>query len=499
MFAVAAFLYPAKAQAAYTPQSTSPDFTLSLNPSLTNYQYGPGARTNWTLTSVNGFQGVVNMNYFWLNGSSDIFVGLVNPYLSAGGTFTDQIKVFSPPISIGCCGILQVTATSGSLSHSANFTIAVPPGPDFAVTIAPKTLDVPQGTIVTANVTVTNIDGFSGSVFFTSGVSPGNAGAFSVSPTSVNLAPGTSGTVVLTIDTTTAAQNTYNFTVTAYDLGHSHPVKLTLKVLSSSAGFTITQTPSLVTIRPGSFFALAANVTSINGFFGNATLTVAPNTPSLIANLTTRMIVLQPNSTIFIGINVTASNAIPPGTYSVTVSASCNTIIHSIAITVVIPFPPSFAITLAQSQLRIQPGSSATDTITLSGISNFNGTITVTTQVVGAGLVTSLSSRTVTLTYLASATTITLTVSLPSNAPSDSNYTITINATDGLTTHQASMTVAATATSGAQPPPLAVGLNLIYIVTGLVAATIASTLAVLMITKHRKATPIKATGAVDSP
>lgn len=478
-------LLPANVQAA-----GSPDFTLSLNPSKTNYQYGPGARTNWTLTSVNGFQGGVNMNYFWLNGSSDIFVGLVNPYLSVGGTFTDQIKVFSPPISIGCCGILQVTATGGLLSHTANFSIAVPPGPDFTVTVAPKTVDVPQGILATANVTVTNTDTFAGTIFFTGSVSPGILSGFSFRSWSVNLAPGASGTVLLEVNTTTVAPNTYNFTISAYDLGHSHSDKLALKVLSPSAGFTITQTPSLITVHPGSSSTVMTNLTSIYNFFGNVTVIATPGNPGLTTSWTAQKLMLRPNATIFTAITITTSNSLPPGTYSVVISASWNGIIHLTIITIVIPFPADFNIVVAPSELRIQPGTSATATITLNGVYNFNGTINLTTQLQGTGPVTNLSVQTATLTYSTSTKTITLTVSLPSNAPPSSNYTITVNATNGTTTHQASMTVDATSGSGAQQPSFIVGLNSIYTVMGLVAAAAAaSILAALVIMRHRKTTP----------
>ena len=487
MVLVASSLLAAKAQAAYTPQSTSPDFTLSLNPSLTNYQYGPGARTNWTLTSVNGFQGVVNMNYFWLNGSSDIYVGLNNPYLSAGGTFTDQIKVFSPPISIGCCGILQVTATSGSLSHAANFTINVPPGPDFTVTVAPKTVDVPQGVLATANFTATNTDTFSGSVFFTWGVSPGILSVITLSATSVGLAPGTSGSVLLEVNTTGVTPGVYNFTLRGYDLDHSHSDKLTLIVLPPSAGFTITQIPNLLTVHPGFSSTPMINLTSIDNFFGNVTLTATPGYPGLTTSWTTQTLALRPNATVSAGITIAASSSLPPGTYSVMVSASSNGVIHLAIITIVIPFPPDFNIVIAPSQLSIQPGSSATATITLNGLYNFNGTVNLTTQLLGAGLVTDLSVQTATLTYSAS-TTITLTISLPGNTPPGSDYTITIKATDGTATHQASMTVAAATTPGA--PSSTAGLTLIYIIMGiLAAAAVAITLAVLVIARHRKTSP----------
>jgi hypothetical protein len=465
-----------------------PDFTLSLNPSMTNYQYGPGARTNWTLTSVNGFQGVVNMNYFWLNGSSSIFVGLSNPYLMPGGTFTDQIKVFSPPIGIGCCGVLQVTATSGSLSHSANFTINVPPGPDFSVAVAPKSLDVPRGTLATTNFTATNTDTFSGSVFFTWGVSPGILSQITLSPTSVGLAPGASGSALLEVNTTGVTPGIYNFTLTGYDLGHSHSDKLTLIVLPPSAGFTLTAGPSPIILHPGSSSTFTTILTSIDNFFGNATVTVSPGTPDLTTNWTAQTLGLKANSTISTSITLTASNFISPGVYYVVLNATCNEVTHSAEITLVVPFPPTFTMILAPSELTIQPGYSATATITLDGISNFNGTINLTIQPPAGGPISSLSDKTATLTYSSSTSTITLTVSLPSDTPAGAQYNVTITATDGTTTRQAETVVTALAPTGGGPSSTA-GLSTFYIIAGLLTAGVASTLAVLVITRRRKTSP----------
>src|SRR5205823_2883229 len=156
------------------------------------------------------------------------------------------------------------------------------------------------------------------------------------------------------VNTTSVAMGTYNFTINGYDLGHSHGVKLTLLVLSSSSGFTITPIPSTITLHPGTSSTLMVNLTSINNFFGNTTLTATSSSPGLTTSWTTQAAGLKANATVSTSIIITASNSMPPGTYSVTVSASCNGLILSITITVVIPFPPDFTIALAPSQLTVQ-------------------------------------------------------------------------------------------------------------------------------------------------
>jgi len=471
-----------------------PDFTISLNPSLSSYDLAAGgAATHIILTSVNEFVGTANLNLYWINGTGTTFLGLDNPYLTAYGSTSIQLKVFGNPISIGCCGILQVVATSGSLSHSANWTIDVPPGPDFTVAISPTSLNLPQGISANAvNVTVTNTSTFAGSIELYASISGAFYGGWAFTPSLVSLSPGASATVVFGISINSPTLGKFNVTIEAYDIGHSHTAQLALTVLSPSAGYTINSSPGTVTVQPGSSTASQVVLTSIDSFYANISMSASTGNSGLLLSWTNQREQLTANATTSSTISITAPSSANPGTYIVNVTATGNGIVHTTIITIQVVIPliissPDFTITVAPTQLNIQTGHSATATITLNGLYKFNGTINLGTLATGSGPVLSLYTKTVLLSYVTSTATTTLTIALPTNATPGSTYTITITATNGTTTRQASVTVTAMTSSGGQPTspgigglstPNAIGL-------GLLAAAIVI-LAVFFIMKRRE-------------
>ncbi len=470
-----------------------PDFTISVSPSYASYDVTSGTiATHIILTSVNEFVGTVNLNLYWINGSQTTFLGLENPDLSAYGSQSIQLKVFGPPINLGCCGILKVVATSGSLSHAANFTIYVPPGPDFTVLVSPSNTDVPQGVFATANVTVTNTGTVAGTVQFSASPSGSFGGGWAFSPDSVVLAPGASGTVLFEISPVSPTLGKFNFTIDAYDNTHSHTLLFTLTVLAPSAGFTINSSTGTLTVQAGSSTASYVVLTSLDNFYANISLSASGSSPNLVPSWTSPRVQLTPNATISSTLTITVPSSTTPGPYTMNVTATGNGIVHTTIITiqVVIPpivAPPDFTVTVAPTQMNIQSGHSATATITLNGLYKFNGTINLGTVATGSGPVLSLYTQTMLLSYMTSTATTTLTIALPADATPGSTYTITITASNGTTTRQASFVVTATSSSGGQPTSPGIGglSTPNTIALGLLVAGIV-TLAVFFIMKRRE-------------
>src|SRR3989441_2061304 len=112
--------------------AATPDFTISTNPSRVTIPLGYWAETMLTLTSLNGFEGTIQLDA--PVGSS---TGLAGAGFSTGMTLGPNGSVSTDleltPGEIPGNYSLNVTATIGSVSHYLMIPITVSPvsGPDF--------------------------------------------------------------------------------------------------------------------------------------------------------------------------------------------------------------------------------------------------------------------------------------------------------------------------------------------------------------------------------
>src|SRR5439155_240069 len=124
---------------------------------------------------------------------------------------------------------VAVTGTSGSLSHSApvTFTVVSSGSPDFTISANPSSQTVVAGSTGKSTITLTSLNGFSGTVNLYTSPSPlcpsPACSTWSIDPTSVNLVP--NGTATATLSIFGGAQGGYgNVTVYGNSGSLSHSV-----------------------------------------------------------------------------------------------------------------------------------------------------------------------------------------------------------------------------------------------------------------------------------
>ena len=212
-----------------------PDFSMAIvPPSLSAY---PGSLATFVvrLISLNGFSGSVNLT------SVQAVTGinpLVNPtsvsLLTGNATSTLTLSIGST-IPTGTYTI-NMTGSSGKLSHIAQLFLAVTPAPppDFTISVNPSIITLNRGTSATTSLTLTSLSGFSGNIMISATVSPvvGNGPTVSLNPTSATVPPG--GTVnslltVLTSGTTPRQGYTVFVIATSGALSHSTQIGLTVQ------------------------------------------------------------------------------------------------------------------------------------------------------------------------------------------------------------------------------------------------------------------------------
>jgi subtilisin family serine protease len=200
-----------------------PDFSLAVVPGSRSVVAGAAAAYTVGVGSANGFTGDVALSLSGLPASvgTSSFTPMV---VAAAGTA--QLTIATTAAAPAGSYPLTVTATSGSLVHSAQVTLVVSPPGDFGLGVSPSSRTVWRGGSTTWTVNLTSTGGFADTVSLSVTGLPSGATA-SFSPGTV-AAPGTSKLTVRT--TTKAPRGTYTLTVTGTSPSIAHQASTTLAI-----------------------------------------------------------------------------------------------------------------------------------------------------------------------------------------------------------------------------------------------------------------------------
>jgi hypothetical protein len=307
--------------------------------------------------------------------------------------------------------------------------------PDFSLSPVPSTQTVTVGAIATYTATVTPLNGFSGTVGLTVSGCPANT-TCTLNPTSVAVPPAQSST--LTVQTTsTTATGTYTLTITGTSGSLVHTTSVTLVVVSPD--FSITATPSSQAVVVGATASYTAKLAALNGFTGTVALTVTGCPANTACTLKPTSVTLPPgqNSTL----TVKTTSTTPGGTYTLTITGTSGTLVHSATVKLVVK-APDFSISSGTSLLRIKPGGTAKYALTITPLTGFSGSVSLTVAGLPSNSSGAFSPNPVTLTYPKTSSS-TLTVSTTTSVPAGT-YTLTITGTSGSLTHSITVTLVVT-------------------------------------------------------
>jgi subtilase family serine protease len=206
---------------ALAPQT--PDFSVSVVSNSQTVATGGTATYTVTVTALGGFNGSVS---FSVSGSPNDASATFSPSTVDGsGSPTLSIPAGS---STGTYAF-TVTATSGSLTHTAKATLIVAK-PDFSVSTNPSSKSVRHGSSTYYTVTVTPSGGFTSNVSLTATVSPSvfSGPTLSLSPQQV---AGGSGSCRLTVKTSSSTpRQGYTITITGASGSSQHSNTVSLNV-----------------------------------------------------------------------------------------------------------------------------------------------------------------------------------------------------------------------------------------------------------------------------
>jgi hypothetical protein len=213
----------------------------------------------------------------------------------------------------------------------------------FSLTVSPPSVTVQQTNTATYQVTLTSIGSFTGTVSLqVTGIPAGASAVFSPSG-SVSLTQGQSVTETLSVPTTAATPlGSYNLTISGTStlplITQSVSVQLVVSLPPSDFGVVIS--PSQLSVATGQCGNLTVTVNSIGTFNSPVDLTLTGLPAQVSGKFTSNPITPPPGGTVNSILSVCPASTAPPGNYTIVVTATSSSLVHTANALLSIPGPP---------------------------------------------------------------------------------------------------------------------------------------------------------------
>jgi hypothetical protein len=224
---------------AWRLHQSTPDFSISANPSSVSFNGGSTGSFTTTITGRNGFTGTVTLSTS-VSSKAGLSVSC-SPTGISGGSGSSSCSLNSSTVG---SYTVTVTGASGALVHSAlvSVTVTKSPSPDFAISANPASLSIAQGSSATSTINLSSINGYSGTVNLSASVSPSGPNT-NLNPTTITVASNGAGNSTLNVTSGTAPIGSYTVNVTGTSGTLSHSIIIAVSI-TGQPDFTLSANPS---------------------------------------------------------------------------------------------------------------------------------------------------------------------------------------------------------------------------------------------------------------
>ena len=369
------------------------------------------------------------------NGTS---IGYINPnlYPAAEGS---SYSTYLHDITSGSCGKYSAATgfdlCTGWGSPNTTGLITLLAGsstPSFTLSASPSSVTITQGNSGTSTITVTDVGGFSGSVTLSaSGLPSGVTATFGTNPTT------STSTLTLTASSTaTTGTATVTITGTSGTLTATTTVSLTVNS-TTTPNFSVSASPTSVTVTQGSSGTSTITVTSTGGFNSATTLSASGLPSGVTASFATNPVTPPANGTATSVLTLTASSSATVGTATVTITGTSGSTSHSTTISLTVNASSgtkNFTLSLSPSSFTVDEGRTVGTTLTITSVNGFSGSVDLSVNEFPSGVSATASSNPVSVPANGTAT-VTINWSASRRAPTGTT-TIELIGTSGSLTNE---------------------------------------------------------------
>jgi len=424
-------------------QVSSPqDFTITVNPSSANIQQGKSTTATIIISGIGGFSSPVGLSTS--NGVPSGVQVSFSPNPVPPGSSTMSITVASSAVT-GTYSF-QILGTSGTLSHSTTFTMTISSAaqPSFSISAAISSVLLPQGGTASVKIIVSSINSFTSPVnIYFAWVSVTPPGVTTKGPGTLTPPPSgtTSGMTILSASSA-APIGSYLLSVVGVSGSLSASTNVGVQVLARSGDFSISVSPSTVTVVQGSAATSTLTIQSSGTFSSPVTVSASPAN-GLNVNFATNPLIPSAGGQVSTQLTVTATGSVGTGTYTVPILGSSGSLSHSGSVTVTVnqALTPDFTVTAGPSAVSVTQGSSAVSVIAVFSQDGFNSPVSLSASwqnIAPSGMSLSLPSPVTPQPNAIATSTLTI-IASPGSATG--TYTVTVTGSSGGLIHTVPVTV----------------------------------------------------------
>lgn len=360
----------------------------------------PDAPANWILVDPQNTKNVYVATMTGVYVAAD--GGVSGETWTQMGTGLPNADVMQLALSTTSPRMLGAATHGRGLWTIAPLQASGPATPDFSISVSNSSASVVAGTNATLVVNTAGLSGDTANITLSCNA-PSTGCSFSPSV----VAPGGSSSLIISANSLVVGTNT--IVVNATDGTNTHTASATVTVTSAVPNFNITLTPSSTSINAGTNAAITVNTAAVNG--DTASIKFQCTQPVSGCSFSPATVTPGGSATLTV-----AASALSLGSNTIDVSATDGTNTQTASTSITVNAAPDFSMSASPATVSVNPGQSASFTLTLTPSGGFNAAISLSCSGAPSGASCSIAPNSVTPSGASATATVTITTIAPSSA-----------------------------------------------------------------------------------